>query len=492
MPPEVIRAAQEGRDDFHTTIASNVAIRRACGKYVMVSGADTLIQEHSLAQMLRLLNGEIHLPIEVERTFFMIPRFDVLWQFLERRPNLEEWDRYLLLYAKNTPLEPTKWFSFFGNAAALMMHHSMWHELRGLDESISGWGWNDIDLGMRASQNYPWLSLSVLGVFLYHMEHPPTGRRQSALTKPNPEHFNTLLQVNSHDWGFGGCELEIQTPQIGCSSELLESKSRQHETESIETWPQSFGEIVSELTNSLLIKSMKQTVMSCLGQGLVLHYEELNALFFLSWYSRNHYPRRYLEFSTVSSGAVAAAAACPSVEIYKTGQWEGIQPDDSPRDFVVMLDTFQFRGYVRFVNGEIRTAIQRLKDSFVGHFGFDLVLVGGKMVDEVADDQVCNLISYLSPGGALILNYPSTNDFMRTWCKIKDNYSQYTYFQCADQKTGMVLATKLRDDNDDQSPKTGAILFDTRWFTSTRIKEKFLKILIKLFRRAIRLFRLNL
>jgi len=492
VPPEVIRATQEGRDDFHTSRAPNAAIRRACGKYIMVYPADTLIQQHSLEQLIRLLDGKIHLPIEVERAFFLLPRIDVPWQFLERRPNLDEWDRYLLLIAKNTPIEPTKWFARFGGAGALMIHRRLWHELRGLDESLIGWGWNDVDLGMRASQNYPWLSLSTLGIFLYHMEHPRTGRRQSAFTKTNPERFNAAFHMNNKDWGLGGYELEIQAPQIRCVSELAACRSGQHEPKSIESWPQSFGEIVSELTNRLLIKSMRRMVMSYLGRGWMLDREELNALFFLSWYSRNHYPRRYLEFSSVSSGAVAVAAACPSVEIYKVGHWEGIQPDDSPTSLIEMLDTFQFRGYVRFVNGDVNTSIQRLKDSFIGHFGFDLMLVGSKVVDDVADDQVCSLISYLFPGGALILSYPSVSDFMRIWQKMKDNYSQYTYFQCADRKTGMVLAAKLRDDNSDQAPKTWAILFDTRWFILIRITARFLKILRQLYRAAIRLFRLNL
>ncbi len=453
VPPEVIRDTQESEDNFYTARAYNVGVRRACGKYILPYSADTLIQEHSLAQILRLLSEEIHLSIDVKCTYFIIPRFDVPWQFLERRPNLEEWDRYLLLLAKNTPPEPVKYFSNFGGAGGFMTHRSIWHKLRGVDESlIKSWGWHDNDLGMRVSQNYPWLSLSALGVFLYHMEHTPhAGRRASVLSKPtNPHHFNTFLHVNSDDWGLGSYDLEIQVPQIRCASEFSTGNFVQCEPEAKVSWQQSFEEIVSEMKNDLHMESVKQIVISFYGRDGMVDNEELNALFFLSWYSHNHYPRRYLEFAGRNSEAVVVAAACPSVEIYKVGHWEGIGSDDSPITLAHTLDAFQFRGYVRFVNGEIGTAIQRLKDSFVGQFGFDLMLVGGKMVDEVADDQVCSLISYLSPGGALILSYPSPNDFMRIWQKIKDNYSQYTYFQCKSAKTGMVLAAKLRDYNYDQ------------------------------------------
>ena len=152
----------------------------------------------------------------------MIPRFDVPWQFLERRPNLEEWDRYLLLLAKNTPMEPVKYFSNFGGAGALLTSRLLWKALRGFDERNSGWGWADNEFGIRVSQNYPWLSLSAFGVFLYHMEHTPhAGRRASVFSKPtNPHHFNTLLDVNSDDWGLGGYDLEIQVPQIRCAYEV--------------------------------------------------------------------------------------------------------------------------------------------------------------------------------------------------------------------------------------------------------------------------------
>ena len=491
VSPKVICDTQEGKDFFHTSRALNVALRRANGKFIIVYAADTLIQEHSLAQLFRLLKRQIQLPVNVERSYFMVPRFQVPWQFLERRPDLEEWDRYLLLFAKSKPLESGSNFSFFGSAGALMMHRFMWSESRGFDESQTGWGWIDNDLGLRVSENHLWLSLTALGVILYHMGHTPhTGRRRSALSKGrNPFRFNAVLQVNDKDWGIGSYELEIQAPQIGGSSELLACESGQHEPASIESWPQSCKEIVSELENGQLTKNVKLMVMSCLCRDLcwVLHREEINALFFLSWYSHNHYPRRYLEFSCESSGAVAVVAACPSVEIYKVGHWEGIGPNDSPDETLDVLDAFEFCGHVRFVNGAVGTAIQRLKDSFVGHFGFDLMLVGGKMVDKVADDQVCRLISYLSPGGALILRYSSTNDFVRLWQKIRKNYSQYTYFQCADQKTGMVLATKLRDYNYDQASQVGDVTLDTRWFTLVMIKTECFRLLIKLYRKFVRI-----
>jgi hypothetical protein len=154
------------------------------------------------------------------------------------------------------------------------------------------------------------------------------------------------------------------------------------------------------------------------------------------------------------------------------GHWEGIEPDDSPTALTKMLQSWRFQGYARFVNGDIGTAIQRLKHSFVGRFEFDLMLAGGKIGGEVEDDQVFDLISYLSPGGALILSYPSTNDFMRIWNKVRKNYSQCSYFKCADQKTGMVLAAKLKDCDHDQGPQRADILFDTSWFIPLRIYER--------------------
>ncbi|MBI4620206.1 MAG: hypothetical protein HY739_08605 [Desulfobacterales bacterium] len=476
VPPDVIRDTQEGKDYFHVSRASNVAIRRASGKYIMVYPADTLIQEHLLEQMLRLLKGEIRLPIEVERTFFMLPRMDVPWQFIERQPTIEEWDRYLLLMGKNTPLEPVIYFGF-GGAGALMMHRDLWHKFRGVDERMAGWGYSDTEIGFRITRNHPFCSLSGIGVFIYHMAHKSEGRRRDAILQTNPIRFNINEKVNDENWGLGNFELTTQVPQKVCAAVRLESKYPKNTPTCVESMSQSFGEIVSELTSKKLIRSLKPIVMSYLSRGGVLDREETNALFFLSWYSLSRFPHRYLDFFIGgNSGTGVVATMCPSVEVYKVDRWEGIQTDDSPLALLNMLYTFQFRGYIRFVNGEIRTAIQRLKDSFFGSFGFDLMLVGGKIADEVTDDQVCNLISYLSPGGALVLSYSSSNDFLHIWQKIKDNYGQYTYFRCEDQKTGMVLAANLRD-NENQEIFMGDVRFDTRWLTSIRIIARFLKVL---------------
>jgi hypothetical protein len=350
---------------------------------------------------------------------------------------------------------------------------------------MAGWGYSDTEIGFRITQNHPFCSLSSIGVFIYHMAHKSKGRRRDAILETNPIRFNITEKVNDENWGLGNFELTAQVPREVCAAVRFESKYPEN-TPCVESMSQSFGEIVSELTNKKLIRSLRLIVLSYLSRGGVLDREETNALFFLSWYSLSRFPHRYLDFFIGgNSGTGVVAATCPSVEIYKVDRWEGIQPDDSPLDLLNMLYTFQFRGYIRFVNGEICTAIKRLKDSFFGSFGFDLMIVGGKMADEVTEDQVCNLISYLSPGGALVLSYPSSNDFLRMWQKIKDNYGQYTYFRCEDQKTGMVLAANLRD-NENQEVLMGDVLFDTRWLTSIRIIARFLKILRQLLRQLYR------
>jgi hypothetical protein len=487
VPREVILATQEDKDYFHTSRAPNVAIRRACGKYIMLYTADTLILEHSLEQMVRMLKGDINLPIDVKGTFIYIPRLNVPWQFLERRPGIEEWDRYLHLVSKNEPLEP-KGFFFLGHAGALMMHHTLWQKYRGFDERMSRWGFNDIDLGFRVTHNHPFFSLSGIGVFLYHMAHKSDGRRRVAISQGNPNRFNDRDIVNDENWGFGNFELTIQAPQKVSSAVGVDSKSLEHTQIPMKSVLTPVGEIVSELTNAQLERNVKRIIISCLSRGWVLKRSELNAFFFLAWYSGKHFPRRYLDVNSNSIGVGTVVKACPTVEFYKIGHWKGIQPDDSPLIIRHLLDTFRYRGYVRFVNGDIKSSLQRLKNSFIGDFVFDLMFVGGKMVDEVTEDQVCDLISYLSPGGALILSYPSANDFMCVWQKIKDNYNHYTYFHCADHKTGMVLAAKFRDYNFDECSQISDISFDTKWLTITRIKAIFFGILLKWYPHALALF----
>jgi len=221
---EVIRAAQGGKEDFHTSMAVNVGIRRAQGEFILLGAGDTLIPRHSLEMILRVLENDRALPIRAKETLFLCPRYHIPWQFVERQPGLEAWDRYLLLSSSELNYANDSQLAVCSGAGGLLMHRDMWRNTRGIDERYGGWGYHDIDFGLRISQTYPWLGLSSLGVNFYHMGHGPVGRRHAAVTNANPLDHNWNVEVNSKDWGLGDHDFQEQRSGAACAPQSCRSR----------------------------------------------------------------------------------------------------------------------------------------------------------------------------------------------------------------------------------------------------------------------------
>lgn len=484
VPPAVVRTAQNGEETFHISFAVNAGLRRGRGEYLMASAADTLIPEHALESILALLGGKPLAGIAVDRTYFLLSRYHVPRHFVQRQPTLNEWDRYLVLHAGECGRENAAVFGVSAGAGALMMHHSLWHELRGLDERLGGWGMNDVDLGLRVTQRYPWIELSCIGVSLFHMEHPFDGGRTIAISKRNPCMYNSNVQVNDDNWGLGSQNFELQRPQkISICEKPAESclLLQQSASNKVESWDQSREEIQAELASNETRNHVGQIARLAARWEWNIDSMEIYCLFFLSWYSRHHYPRRYLEFGTRHGYAAAAVASvCPSVEIYGVNRWDGVLERDTPFDVVRVHKHVDHQGYIRFINGDVRTAVQRLHDSFIGSFYFDLVLVRGDLLAADAVKQVKDLLAFLSSGGALVFTCGSAEQFMPVWNEIRAGHPQFTYFHCEKQSAGLILKASLRGSGCDGSGE--ACRFETGWVEFSVAKWRFARLFFALMR----------
>jgi predicted O-methyltransferase YrrM len=451
VPPGVVRAVQDGMDKFHMSLAANAGLRRARGRYIMMSPADTLIPQHSLESVLNVLDGKLHLSTSIDQTYFLCRRYQVPWQFVQRQPDLDEWDRYLLLNPGELE-QGGRWvyFNVSSGAGAIMMHRSLWHKVHGCDERFGGWGFSDIDLGLRVTQYHLWMDLSNMGVSLFHLEHFPSGRRASMISQnQNPHVYNQKFAVNDDNWGLGNCELEIQMPQKICAAREPAESLRLplgSKSQKVASWEQSSSDVLAELTS----EEVRNHVMRIITSQSIGHIDQkdMDSLFFLAWYSWRHYPRRYLEFGIGQGCApVVVAAGCPSVEIYGIDRWAGVMQHQTP---IHVADTLrrlaEHHAYVRFINGDIGTAVQRLKDSFLGSFSFDLVLVRSDLFEADAVKQVANLLPYLATGGALVLIGKSADCFAPVWNEIRRQFPRFTYLQCKSAKTGLILAATLKND----------------------------------------------
>lgn len=486
VPSAVVRATQNGEEIFHASLATNVGLRRGRGEYLIIFGADTLIPEHALEAILALLEGNAPAGVVVNRTYFLLSRYHVPWHFIQRQPTLTEWDRYLVLHAGEYGREQSAVFGISSGTGALMMHRTLWHEGRGLDERFGGHGMSDVDLGLRVTQRYPWIELSCLGVSMFHMEHPPGERPTAPESRRNPPMYNSTFQVNDADWGLGAYDLEIQrvehiAPPLE-PADSLES-GRKPDFQDVVPWEQSCREVLAQITDDEVRQGVRRIVEIAAKGGWTRDAQEIDALFFLSWFARYHYPQIYIEFGISQGyGAAVVADACPGVEIYGIDRWDGVRYRGAPVAIArrLLQECLTHTGYVRFINGDIRTAVRRLRDSFVGPMHFDLALVRGDLLADDAAKQVLDLLPYLSSGGGLVLTYGSADQFTTAWNEIRAGYPQFTYFRCHNRSAGLILKASLRGSNRDGSEEV--CRFKAGWVRSSVAKWRFARLFFALMR----------
>lgn len=442
VPPNVARTLQNPGEVFYPTCAMNTSLRRAEGEFLMMFDADSLIPCHSLRALLELLEGELTIPLRLKDTFFFCSRHLLPWEIVQRGLSLEDWDRYFLLNAGQLPSDPG--LSGLGIAgAAQMMHRDIWHACRGYNEQLRIQGWLDAELTLRVTQRYPWIDLSSLGISLFHMEHWPRNRRIPGVQAHNPHSVSPTFEVNDEYWGLGDYALDIQRAEAIVESAKA-SKASVVDGKG-EACNKTRAQIGMELIGPLVRRHVQMVI-----PGRSFDLAEWEILCILSWYSLCYFPRSYMEFG-ISTGRAAAVvgAACPGVEIY------GIDPffpgssgkETFAPDYVArILQNLGYRGYMRFVAGNPRTALGRLRMFSEGPVSFDLVLVRCEMFESDAVQQLRDLILHLTPGGMIVLQDASVDSFGRVWGELRAGSAYLSYLQCKSQRTGLILKSALLDD----------------------------------------------
>lgn len=438
-----IACAVQSDGSFCQTLAVNVSLRRGKGKFLTLLETDSLFLWHSLQALLELLDGKLAVPFDINRMLFLVPRYKVPWEVVQREPTLEEWDRYLLLNAGSLP-RPQGLSGLGISCSGQMMHRSLWHACRGYDQRLRYWGWSDAELTLRVTQYYPWVDLSSLGVSLFHMEHWPRNRHVSGVRRSNPCYVSPTFEVNDENWGLANYELDIQTAEN--IIELSRTTESSETVSQVEPWNKTRGELVAELTSHLVREHAQTTI-----QSWSVDPAEWESLCILSWYSLHHYPRTYLDCGIQKAQAAAVvAAACPGVEIYGIDSWQASDsrsPVLPPNHATRILRDVGYQGYTRLVTGDSRTAFQRLRDSSVGPLSLDLALVRGDMFSTDVTQQLSNLIPHLAPGGTVVFTCASTDSFQRVWSEMQAKFAQLTYLRCKTGKTGLILAASLQNED---------------------------------------------
>lgn len=436
VPPEIAKKYLSNGQVFNFGCAINAGIRRANGKYIMNMPADILITSTALQNLLLLLEGKLDPVFDPKKAMLNIGRKLIPWQIVEKKPELKKWDRYLQLHCRHL---------FYANDypglacgfGAILLSKYIWGQSQGFLESLYGWGWSDIELGLRINQAYPSIDLSYFGILVYDMQQSP--KERSSIKYHNPHIVSFSLEACQSDWGLKKHTLDIQKPS--CRHDANSSGKISYENKTIE-------DLIAELTSHAVFEHAQKNIASWNIWNIDLsEWESLSAL---SWYGLHYLPRTYLDFGIKKAHAAAlVAAACPSVEIYGVDSWQPENGDSSssPASATGFLHSIGYQGYLRFVTGDPHAAFQRLRDSFIGHLSLDLALVRGDMFGPDATQQLSDLIPHLTPGGMIVFTCSFNDSFQHVWSEMQTKFTQFTYLQCKSEKTGLILTASLQDSN---------------------------------------------
>ncbi len=442
VPPAI---AQKGSGDmvFNAPYALNVALRRTAGEYTMIVGADFIIDSTALKNLLSLIKGEISVPFEMEKSVFYIRRKLLPWQFMEKEPFLDELDTYI---------SENSWLLSYGMVfpglasgfGSLLMHSALWHRYRGFDETLPGWGWSDIEIGLRYNQNNPYVVLSGYGIECYDMQQSPL-KRKTSIALHNPQVVKDNPVVNDENWGFGDCEFEIK--QVANVRDLSVQSIDKTVLNAFSGKKRS--ELIAELTD---VSDIKKHLKKCTPTRVELP-REWASLYPVAWYSLKYFPRRFLDVgSSAGYDSIVVGAANPIAEIYAIDSWNKsgwriAEQGRASREVAAissMLKQVNYCGNVRFLSGDPGSAIERLPYSLGSMPEFDLVLFRADMFGKGSTAQLEKIIPCLSPGAALVITSSRGELFEEVWRWVKEKYPDFTFICCKEKKTGLMIAASLK------------------------------------------------
>jgi len=439
VPPAIASKYNPSSRPFNDSVAFNVGISRADGEFILLMPADILFSVPSLNNLFSLLDKKNNTVFDLNKTIMNIGRKLIPWQIVEKKPHFIEWDRYLQLHSKHLKYS-NSYPGLSCGIGAILMHNFLWKKTQGVNENLTGWGWSDIELGLRINQFYPSIDLSYFGIIVYDMQQRPEERE--TIKHHNPHVVPFFIGAGNPGWGLKNYKLEIQRASCkqNMENDLTNNRNKIiHKNKEI---------ILSDMANN----SIDEYILNNLS--LIRHIKFKNewaCLYSLPWYTKNYLPKKYLEFG-IRKGYTSALVAFlnHSVEIYGIDEWnsnEGNKYNRSPEFTSLLLERNNFQGFAQFVTGDKYTALKRLNQSFIGNMSFDLILFRVDIFGDKSIDQLKETMKFLSDNGALVITGKDTQLFTNAWKYIQKEFPEYVHFVCKKYNTGFILKCKADINN---------------------------------------------
>ena len=445
VPPEFAKVAQKD-SPFPIPIIQNIALRRATGTYLAQTDSDIVYPELTLSRLLSILDGSLSCGVDTKKALMVCSRRNIPYEMSESRANIFEVQKYVSRYG--TMLGYDKLIPGFSTPSGMaILHRDLWYAAQGYDERLIYWGWMEIDLYFRFTQQVPWCDLDNYGVNLYHIEHYPN--RNAQPRKMNPMLVSESFTANDSSWGFAEQHFPIAKASTAHYSAESHNAPRFRLEKLRACGPQGIenGLRDLEITKSCAERIVKLQKHLFITEALIAEVKRYENLLThatpptwdfrsaLVWYTRNFRPLRYLE---IGSGATDAsfqvAAEFRPISIYTLGKWPSpaapalIQGPGVLAD--VLAKELNHAGYVRLISGEEIEGLARfLKDSDESS-AFDLVCLSPLWGVSESCTQIVSFLPRITWGGACVIVTPD-DAYTDLLCdELRPRKETHEFFMC--------------------------------------------------------------
>jgi hypothetical protein len=208
------------KNEIHLSKATNAIIKKARGEYIFVTGCDFVFSKKILENLYNFFSRKLTSSTPSQKSGYLIPRSHIPWQFLERKPSTENFERYVENCGAQLKFDSN--MNIGGGYGAVGLHKTIWNEIKGLNENIDTWGGSDIELFFLIQKKYKWDDLGGIGIRQFHMQHTEKGSRTKKIK--NSIHSNGSIfpkREQQNDWGLQN--LNIRKEQTKTSKKITQS-----------------------------------------------------------------------------------------------------------------------------------------------------------------------------------------------------------------------------------------------------------------------------
>lgn len=396
VPLELAKDCNRSDSDkgLNMGVALNTAIRRATGEYIALMPADIMISEYSLSQLLKLLHNDFDTCFMPDKSFMLVSRKFIPEQFDESKISIDFslLDEFLTLNDHRLCFNDDA-VGLSSGIGLILFHHRYCIENRGVDESLTGWGGHDPDLGFRYNLKYPTVNLAHLGIKVFDFA-PTKGMQNEKLRNVNSfERFNIV--IGDENWGLGNHDIPVKN----CNQIINPNHEEKQKIDlDYSVKPDHFPEMMSH-----------ESVEHCISKSLHYHIRNIEKYYYpIAWYGLYRKCASFLEYGTRSSYAsLIISYLNPTAKIYYSiplsNSREGANYTEHPTKLASYLHQNKHKGYVQFITGDPITSLDRVKESFIGDMKFDLVLFDADSFSTESSNQIEKIFEYLPKGGGLFV-----------------------------------------------------------------------------------------